>query len=373
MGVTVREEPKGSGIWYVFINHQGQRKSKKIGSKRSANLVADQIRVKLAEKTLHIAPEKKEPFYQYARSHLDTFVQVTRSSATYTRYSGLLEKYLKKHLGSKPLQEITRGEIRNMLLAEYKKGSSKSSISLMLCVVSGVFQAAMDDEIVKANPCSTLTLKLGLNKDQKEINPLSQEEVNTVLYYIDSQYRSFFFTAFRTGARIGELCALQWGDVDFRKKTLTIRRTAKDQKVKESTKTYSRRVINMSNELVELLKEEKKADKKICFAAGKPLKWIFHKGEKLFAQNTIRRVWARALDKAGISHRRFHDIRHTTASLLLSRGAPLVAVSRLLGHTNPNITLSVYAHYMPSENQDITNLLDSKELTEYKVDADTCG
>ncbi len=86
----------------------------------------------------------------------------------------------------------------------------------------------------------------------------------------------------------------------------------------------------MSDQLVDVLKSHRRNDKEECFKMGIPQKWVFHKGSKLYTGDTIRRVFDRTLKKAEIRRRRFHDIRHTTDSLLLSQGAPLVAVSHLL-------------------------------------------
>ena len=76
--------------------------------------------------------------------------------------------------------------------------------------------------------------------------------------------------------------------------------------------------------------------------------------------NVKRRHFTKALTKAGLSHIRFHDLRHTFASLLLAKGAPITYVSRQLGHANPQITLGVYSHWIPEENQrDRVNMLPS--------------
>lgn len=114
----------------------------------------------------------------------------------------------------------------------------------------------------------------------------------------------------------------------------------------------------MSGQLFDVLTKHKNDNLQECSAAKIGQKWLFHRGERLFAQNTIRRRWEKALSDAGINRRRLHDIRHTFASQLLSNNAPVVYVSKQLGHSNPHITLTVYAHYIPTSDRDIINILD---------------
>ena len=110
-----------------------------------------------------------------------------------------------------------------------------------------------------------------------------------------------------------------------------------------------------------MLIELKKADKLKCFEQGIQQGPVFHKGGKLISDNTLRRKWDKACERIGIGHRRLHDIRHTTASLLLARGAPVTYVAEQLGHSSPQITLTTYAHYIPSENKGLVNLLANRD------------
>ncbi len=358
MGVSVRKKNKSSDDWWVFVRHQGKRKSIKVGSKKAAEATAETIRHTLAEKKLGIFEEsenKKINFNGYAQSWLDNYIKQFKSAGTYTRYNGLLKHKIKKHIGQADIRDITRGDVRDLLMAEYKKGASKSSLGIMLCVISGAMRHAMDDELIISNPAQGISVQFGINQGKKEkIEPLSAEETTIVLNVIKEScpdYYPFFLTAFRTGCRLGELCALQWKDIDFGARSILIRRTAKDQHVKESTKTYHRRHIDMTNHLYDTLKAHSGAVEKDDL-------WVFHKKGKLLSQQTIRRTWEKALETAEIKRRRLHDIRHSFASQLLANNAPVVYVSNQLGHSNPHITLTVYAHYIPSTDNDIINVLD---------------
>lgn len=113
----------------------------------------------------------------------------------------------------------------------------------------------------------------------------------------------------------------------------------------------------MSDGLMTVLMELKRSDREVCIKEGIKSGPVFHNRGRLLSDNTLRRKWSAACEKIGIGHRRIHDIRHTTASLLLARNAPITYVTQLLGHSSSQITLNKYAHYIPSENIGLVNLL----------------
>lgn len=377
MGVTVREKTKGSGEWWVFINHHGRRQSKKIGARKTALIAAEGIRAQLARSDLGILEPKEDKvlFGRYAVAWVEGIVKQTKSNGTYRRYSGLLKQKINKKIGGMPLADITRGNIRDLLLEQGRAGASRSSLGLIICVISGVMQHALDDELITANPAVGLTAKLGINRDQKkEIEPLTADETEKVLQIIMTKWPElypFFLTAFRTGMRLGELCGLQWGDIDLHRRQIHVRRTAKDQHVTDRTKTHTARKIDMTEQLRTTLLDLRKKDTATCLELGISQKWVFHQGGKLMPQATVRRRWNAVIKKAEFSHRRLHDIRHTFASQLLMNGAPIPYVSKQLGHSNSHVTMTVYAHYIPDDSKSIINTLDSPKNKPYKVTSQT--
>ena len=190
--------------------------------------------------------------------------------------------------------------------------------------------------------------------------------MDLVLSNIPDRYYPLFLLLYHTGCRIGEALALEWDDINFISLTVTICKTAKDQTIKKSTKTYTARTIPLSDELSSILQQLQVLDKKECFADGIPQRYIFHTGSRILAENTVRRVWSRACKKTGVGHRTVHTIRHTCASLHLARGSGIERVSYLLGHSSPKITWDVYSHHLPSEDNDfINNLSNGKDKARY--------
>lgn len=147
-----------------------------------------------------------------------------------------------------------------------------------------------------------------------------------------------------TGLRIGEVCALQYGDIDFNKAIINIERSVKrvcmpgEKSVLEISdpKTPSSiREIPILPEVAKLLKENCLADD-VYISSGN--------SEKPLEPRSCRAKYTRILDKLGIEQHTFHDLRHTFASRCINAGADARTVADILGHTNVEMTLNIYTH-----------------------------
>ncbi len=360
--VLLRVKSDGTKVYGLRINARGLRKTISIGSKAAAERARPQAEIMLAQGKLDPKPREKT-LGEVASAWLE-FIATSRAPRTHDRYRAILDRHI--DILDKPIAQITRGDIRDTLRRYRDKGASKASVEMAHTVLSGVFLYALDDELITATPTTKVLRRLDMPRDRKEIQPFTAAEMEAFLAAVDPGYRPFFFMAYRTGARMGELLALEWADIDFRRKTLSITKTAKDQAVRQSTKTYNNRTIDISDSLLEMLVDMKKADRETCFAAGIPQRHVFHRAGRLLSGQTLLRRLAQTCEKLGMARRTIHDIRHTTASILLSRNTPLGYVSQMLGHSSSKITLDRYSHYMPSENRGAINILDGTDETEYK-------
>jgi integrase len=151
-----------------------------------------------------------------------------------------------------------------------------------------------------------------------------------------------------TGARQGEILGLKWSDIDFMKKQICINRTFNmgrffTPKTKGSARRIDLAPMVIRDLAVWKLKSGGKDDD-LVFAneAGQPMNY----------SNMVQRYYRKALKDAGISQIRFHDLRHTYASLLLAQRENIKYIQTQLGHSSPTVTLNVYSHLMKSENQE---------------------
>jgi integrase len=370
MGVKVRERPKGSGIHWVFIDHQGQRKAKKIGKdKKLANDIAKKIgaRLTLGYFDLLENDENAQPtFEEYANYWLEDYIKPLRRASTYERYRDILKRHVFPVFGQKKIDEIKRVEIRNLFLKKKKAKFSRSMICLIRDVMSGPMGYAVDEELIPGNPVAGILKRLQLERDKRiTVEPMNEQEVDLFLDTCFTHFREyweFFLCAFRTGMRMGELLGLKWGDIDWNQKLIKVERSYKRGRF-DKTKTGRVRRVDMSDQLIFSLKLLLTARKReaLKLGMGEPVEIIFHRNGKPMEQNYIRRVFKRVLKKAGIREMRFHDIRHTFASLLLSQGESPVYVKEQLGHSSIQVTVDIYGHLIPSSNRGAVNRLDSTQ------------
>ncbi|MBW2120865.1 MAG: site-specific integrase [Deltaproteobacteria bacterium] len=225
---------------------------------------------------------------------------------------------------------------------------------------------ALEDEIIKANPAARMGKHLPKRDRRHKINPLSREEAQLFLGKIKEHYPAyypFFLTALRTGLRLGELLGLQWGDVDFNGRFLEVRRNLVKGRI-TTPKNHELRRVDMSGQLADVLKRLKTQRKiqAIKKGWGEVPPWVFvgENGQPLDPDNLRHRVFLKALEKAGLRHFRLHDLRHSYATLRLSKGDDIADVSHQLGHSSVKITWDVYYHWMPGKKKSEVDALDDQ-------------
>lgn len=162
---------------------------------------------------------------------------------------------------------------------------------------------------------------------------------------ITNNYRLLIKTAVFTGIRSGELRGLQWGDVDWNSRQIYVRRAWKEGVFYPPKTKASLRRIDLPEFLVNELREWRLA----CPKGEYDLIFPNLAGNPISSTNLLQRGFYPALRRAGLRKIRFHDLRHTFASLLIANGEDIVRVSRLLGHASPTITLKIYSHMLPKE------------------------
>ena len=171
--------------------------------------------------------------------------------------------------------------------------------------------------------------------------------------------------ALRTGMRQGELAALRWEDIDLTgKPSITVRRSAdtRTQTRVSTTKTGKERKIHIGPRTVKVLKAHRTKQREERMAAtscaNPGLVFPNTKG-KIRRRDSVMRSLRRFLAEAGLpANVRFHDLRHTAGTLALRQGVPLHTVSRMLGHSDPAMTLRRYAHVLDDMRDDAAQAMD---------------
>ena len=202
-----------------------------------------------------------------------------------------------------------------------------------------------------------------VNKQKKELDFFTYEEYKKFDSVIDNfMHHVFFETLYFMGIRQGEAQALIWNDIDFEKKELNINKTLttkiKGEKWTISTpKTKnSARILPIPKNLLNDLKALKLEVQKFKDYEDS---WFVFGNSNCFPETTIQKNKNKYCKLAKIKQIRVHDFRHSTASLLINKGASIALVSKYLGHSNISITLNTYTHMYKSELEQISNVLDN--------------
>jgi integrase len=368
MGVRVREKPQGSGTYWVFIDHHGKRKAKKIGKdKRTAQEVARKIeaRLVLGDLSLLDQDEEKTPtFGEYAQTWIKVTVPATCKPATLYDYQIILKIHVLPEFGKIPITEINRHMVKKFLMTKVKAGFAQSTITHMKNVIAGTLNLAVDDEVIPVNPAHRLGKIFRAKSPRPEIDPLTREEVALLLENFKKHYPTDYPLALllaRTGLRIGEAIALKWDDIDFNSRFLTIRRNFSRGKI-ETPKNGKSRRVDMSLQLTQSLLDLRHQRRVETLKNGwrEVPEWVFltAEGTPMDSCNWRNRVFNKALKKGGLRKIRIHDLRHTYASLLIQGGESLAYIRDQLGHHSIKVTVDIYGHLAPEGNKEAVDRLD---------------
>jgi integrase len=372
MGVTVRQKEKGRGKpWWVFIAHNGKQKSIMVGDRSAAEALGAIIQEKIKAGDLQIIPEQKTPtFGEYAEKWLDGYVSTHLKYTTQKSYEYIIRFHLGK-LKSRPLDQIKRPELRELIYEKLKSGLSPKTVVNIKAVISSLLNHSFEDGLILGNPAARLGKFIKRRDPKADINPLDREEARVFLEAMQAhypRYYPFFLCALRTGMRLGELLALEWGDIDFRGGFIEVRRSHTHGHFTTPKNGKARR-IDMSGQLAETLKELSTLRKREALASGRgevvDLVFVNEDGRLINESNLRNRVFFKALEKAGLRRVRIHDLRHSFASLLIQNGESLAYVRDQMGHYSIQITVDTYGHLVPGANRQAVDKLDDNHLTTY--------
>jgi integrase len=369
MGVKIREKPAGSGIWWVFVNHQGIRKAKKIGKNLDlAKEVAKKLDAKLTLGDFDLDDKREQILFRdYAQPWLEGYVKTTCKYTTYLVYKKHIDNHISRVFGSRPLDTITRADVKAFLLSKISKGVNVRTVKGIKAVLSTLFTQAIEDGHIQTNPAASMG-KILKAKDRTldhEFSPLTAEELEVYLDTCRAEYPAYyplFLTLSRTGMRLGETLGLQWGDIDHNSRFIEIKRAITAGRV-TTPKSGKVRRVKMTPQLAGVLADllTRRKEEKLRRGWADMPEWVFatREGNPFDPAQVRGRVHYRICEKAGLRRFRIHDLRHTYATLRISRGHNIADVQKQLGHASIKITVDTYFHWLPSDQKNEVDDLDN--------------
>ncbi len=316
--------------------------------------VKDKLAAALAELNKGRLPSGRPPTVgEFLRSWLETSVKPRVRPLTYAGYKVNVEKHLVPKLGKIRLDQLTPRHVEEMMNDRLAAGLSGKSVAYIHQVLRTALALAVRWDIVSRNVARLVDPP---RIERKPINPWTPDEAREFLAAIRGhRLEALFSVALALGLRQGEALGLRWQDVDFGANTLRVhyqlqRIGGKLTLVPPKTEK-SRRTLVMPAIIVERLREHEKRQVAEKLWAGS--KWqetglIFsnRSGGPTQARRVIEQFHG-ALDQAGMRRIRFHDLRHSCATLLLIQGVSPRVVMEVLGHSEIALTMNAYSHVVP--------------------------
>lgn len=310
---------------------------------------------------------------EYMRRWLRDSAQHRVSASTFERYTGIVEGHIIPALGSKRLMDLRPIDIQAAYAKWQAPGSRRDGRSGALSartvhhhhrVLSEALRQAVRCQMLTRNPCEAVDPP---RPQRTEMRALDVPDVRCLLEAAKNEpLEALIHCAVSTGARIGELLALRWEDIDLESGQLTIARTVRKVKDKGfvfgTPKTHrSRRAIALDAQTVVVLLEHRRRQIEQRLLVGPAyrdagLVFATATGQPV-GYSTARSTFHRVLARAGLTRMGLYGLRHTMATLMLKPGVPTKDVSGRLGHSNVAITLDTYAHSLPDMRRDAAEKL----------------
>jgi len=322
-------------VWYIdYTSQNGKRVRKRVGhSKDQARLALKAVEIDLVKgKYLGISEPEKMIFEKLCGEYL-TYARTNKTASSFRRDQVSINALLKT-FGNCQIKDITAHDI-DYHINQRKVTLKNSTVNREVACIKHMFNKAVEWGYLLNNPLKTVKK---LKEPPGRIRYLNAEEIERLMVQCADHIKPIVVMALNTGMRKGEILHLQWGDIDFKNRILHIRQT----------KNNEHKTIPINDTLLNcLLGLSPQLSNQYVFAnpEGNPY-------------TDVKTGFSRAVQRAGITDFRFHDLRHTFASRLVMAGTDLRTVQVLLGHKDIKMTMR-YSHLSDTHLREAVNKLEN--------------
>lgn len=324
-------------------------------TKKEAELAANQMTIEINNDTF--VNEKDILFKDFITDYLKIIAQPSVKPSTFYGYKTVVEKRLIPKFGHMKIKKFTPKIISSYYTELLKEGLTEEFIQYIHSILKMASKTAVDWKYIKNDFMVTVKAP---SRQKKNVNTWSIDECNKFLNRMREQKDHIFmlyYLAIYTGMRRGELLGLKWENIDFEKKRIYVEHSlyyiSGQGLVLQSPKTASgKRNISITNETIAELQSYKVKKQEQLLKVGMKLSGehfvVSAFGGEPVNPNTIHKQFLYDIKLAGVKRIRFHDLRHTHATIMLEIGENSKVVSERLGHSNVSITLDKYSHVTPN-------------------------
>lgn len=351
------------GLWTAAVTVHGKRLSKYFHSRGECREWVQETLSQI-EQGMSFASAQLS-FSEYLDQWLGSIKSTVRPK-TLQQYTQIVRDHIIPKLGRTKLKDIHPLQIQALYKEKMSEGTSARTVILVHAVIHRAMGMALKWGLIGRNPVDAVTRP---KIQHKEMQTLTDDQVRAFLSCAKgTRFEALFWLAISTGMRQGEILGLKWSDLDWNTKKLHIQRqvqriTGEGFVFTEPKSSAGRRVIVLSTLTIEKLLNHLDLQQNAKIKAGS--NWV--EKDLIFPssigspqdQKNLDRIFKETLVKAGIPKIRFHDLRHTAATLMLQEGIHPKVVQERLGHSDISMTLNVYSHVLPSMQEDAAEKLDN--------------
>lgn len=330
----------------------------------------DKTAVKLDEGRLTSA--KGITLKEYVDEWMQSYcVRKGLKDSTIADYSSMLGHRIIPQLGKMKLRDIKAEHLNRFLIGMQKEGLSGTTQRRHFNLVHLILGTATKEQRIAVNPADNIEPP---KKDTKERPHYTPEQTSTLVEVLRTnapvKWRAYALLALASAMRKGEAVGLNWSDIDWQRRTVSIRRTAayakgKGQYLSTPKTKNSVRTIKVDAESLEALAAWKREQNERRLKLGAMWRSEAEDADAVFTQDMGGRMsihsptqWFEGfLKKQGLPTMNLHGLRHTAASLLLANGCPMLDVSKRLGHSRASTTMDIYGHAYAESDDGLADMM----------------
>jgi len=358
--ITLRSD----GVWAAAVS-VGSGRRKWFYGKSRAEVSRKMTAAQQAINTGSFADARGISLGDYLDQWLAEVVRPSVRGWTYRGYEGNVRLHIKPALGSLPLERVEPMQVQALLNRKLKDGLSPKSVRYIRGTLRTALNQAMRWGLVSRNAAAAVD---GPRVTHYEIQPFTTDEARRFLTAIRGErLEALYSVALTLGLRQGEALGLRWSDIDLQmgyvRVTRQLQRFDGVFHLVEPKTERSRRTIVVPPSIARGLKEHRERQTEERARAGANWKdWdlVFTRSDGHPLDGTvISHQFHNVLSRAGLAQRRFHDLRHSCATLLLAQGVPARVVMEVLGHSQIALTMNTYAHVIPELRREAATRMES--------------
>lgn len=357
--ITQRKDGRWSAVLSLGTDANGKRRRKTVYGKTRKEVADELTRAQNQKLDGTLAPESKLTVKEFLDRWLRDAVSISTKISTQANYAQVIKVHLTPRIGGLKLSKLTPAAVQAVYSDMARKGKSVRMQELTHSILRRALVVGMKWGLLTRNVCDAVERPKPQRAEMKTLTPA--EAAKFLQASREDRMYALYVLAIVGGLRQGELLALEWQDIDLAAATLAVRRTLvyvnREFSTGDPKTEKSRRVVHLPQIAVRALRAHRAQSLREGLA-GNPRVFTTPEGTEIRREWLLRRSLRPLLKAAKVPEIRFHDLRHSCATLLLSEGVHPKIVQERLGHSSIQMTMDVYSHALPSMQEDSSAKLD---------------